>query len=84
MFFFRRTDLVTSYGFVIALKGICAAVAMVFYLSHKFKTKDNKYKVIEGYAIEYIGNTVYLTNPYTRIKLSKNQMEEITSEYCKA
>ena len=42
MFFFRRTDLVTSYGFVIALKGICAAVAMVFYLSHKFKTKDNK------------------------------------------
>ena len=47
-------------------------------------TKDNKYKVIEGYAIEYIGNTVYLTNPYTRIKLSKNQMEEITSEYCKA
>ena len=50
----------------------------------KDRTKDNKYKVIEGYAIEYIGNTVYLTNPYTRIKLSKNQMEEITSEYCKA
>ena len=47
-------------------------------------TKDNKYKVIEGYAIEYIGNIVYLTNPYTRIKLSKNQMEEITSECCKA
>ena len=47
-------------------------------------TKDNKYKGIEGYSIEYIGNIVYLTNPYTRIKLSKNQMEEITSEYCKA
>lgn len=47
-------------------------------------TKDTKYKVIEGYSIEYIGNIVYLTNPYTRIKLSKNQMEEITSEYCKA
>ena len=47
-------------------------------------TKDNKYKVIEGYSIEYISNIVYLTNPYTRIKLSKNQMEEITSEYCKA
>ena len=47
-------------------------------------TKDNKYKVIEGYAIEYIGNIVYLTNSYTRVKLSKNQMEEITSEYCKA
>lgn len=47
-------------------------------------TKDNKYKVIEGYAIEYIGNIVYLTNSYTRIKLSRNQMEEITSEYCRA
>lgn len=47
-------------------------------------TKDNKYKVIEGYSIEYIGNIVYLTNQYTRIKLSRNQMEEITSEYCKA
>ena len=47
-------------------------------------TKDNKYKVIEGYSIEYVGNIVYLTNQYTRIKLSKNQMEEITSEYCKA
>lgn len=47
-------------------------------------TKDTKYKVIEGYSIEYIGNIVYLTNPYTRIKLSRNQMEEITSEYCKA
>ena len=47
-------------------------------------TKDTKYKVIDGYSIEYIGNIVYLTNPYTRIKLSRNQMEEITSEYCKA
>ena len=47
-------------------------------------TKDTKYKVIEGFSIEYIGNIVYLTNQYTRIKLSKNQMEEITSEYCKA
>ena len=49
-------------------------------------TKDTKYKVIEGYSIEYIGNRVYLTNisTYNRIKLSKNQMEEITSEYCKA
>lgn len=47
-------------------------------------TKDTKYKVIDGYSIEYIGNIVYLTNQYTRIKLSKNQMEEITSEYCKA
>ena len=47
-------------------------------------TKDTKYKVIEGYSIEYIGNIVYLTNPYTRIKLSRNQMEEITSEYCRA
>ena len=47
-------------------------------------TKDNKYKVIEGYSIEYVGNIVYLTNQYTRIKLSKNLMEEITSEYCRA
>ena len=49
-------------------------------------TKDNKYKVIEGYAIEYIGNRVYLMNisTYNRVKLTKNQMEEITSEYCKA
>ena len=47
-------------------------------------TKGTKYKVIEGYSIEYIGNIVYLTNPYTRIKLSRNQMEEITSEYCRA
>ena len=49
-------------------------------------TKDAKYKVIEGYSIEYIGNRVYLTNisTYNRIKLTKNQMEEITSEYCKA
>ena len=49
-------------------------------------TKDTKYKVIEGYSIEYIGNRVYLTNisTYNRIKLTKNQMEEITSEYCRA
>ena len=47
-------------------------------------TKDTKHKVIEGYSIEYIGNRVYLTNSYTRIKLSRNQMEEITSEYCRA
>ena len=49
-------------------------------------TKDTKYKVIEGYSIEYIGNRVYLMNisTYNRVKLTKNQMEEITSEYCKA
>lgn len=49
-------------------------------------TKDNKYKVIEGYSIEYIGNRVYLMDisTYNRIKLTKNQMEEITSEYCRA
>ena len=49
-------------------------------------TKDTKYKVIEGYSIEYIANRVYLTNisTYNRVKLTKNQMEEITSEYCKA
>ncbi len=49
-------------------------------------TKDTKYKVIEGYSIEYIGNRVYLTNisTYNRIKLTKNQMEEITNEYCRA
>jgi len=49
-------------------------------------TKDTKYKVIEGYSIEYIGNRVYLMNisTYNRIKLTKNQMEEITSEYCRA
>ena len=49
-------------------------------------TKDNKYKVIEGYSIEYIGNRVYLMDisTYNRVKLTKNQMEEITSEYCKA
>ena len=49
-------------------------------------TKDTKYKVIEGYSIEYIGNRVYLTNisTYNRVKLTKNQMEEITSEYCRA
>ena len=49
-------------------------------------TKDTKYKVIEGYSIEYIGNRVYLMNisTYNKIKLTKNQMEEITSEYCKA
>ena len=49
-------------------------------------TKDNKYKVIEGYSIEYIGNRVYLMNisTYNRVKLTKNQMEEVTSEYCKA
>ena len=49
-------------------------------------TKDNKYKVIEGYSIEFIGQRVYLTNisTYNRIKLTKNQMEEIASEYCKA
>lgn len=49
-------------------------------------TKDTKYKVIEGYSIEYIGNRVYLMDisTYNRIKLTKNQMEEITSEYCRA
>ena len=49
-------------------------------------TKDTKYKVIEGYSIEYIGNRVYLMDisTYNRIKLTKNQMEEVTSEYCKA
>ena len=49
-------------------------------------TKDTKYKVVEGYSIEYIGNRVYLMNISTnnRVKLTKNQMEEITSEYCKA
>lgn len=49
-------------------------------------TKDNKYKVIEGYSIEYIGNRVYLMDisAYNRVKLTKNQMEEITSEYCRA
>ena len=49
-------------------------------------TKDTKYKVIEGYSIEYIGNRVYLMNisTYNRVKLTKNQMEEITSEYCSA
>lgn len=49
-------------------------------------TKDTKYKIIEGYSIEYIGNRVYLMDisTYNRIKLTKNQMEEITSEYCRA
>lgn len=49
-------------------------------------TKDNKYKVIEGYSIEYIGNRVYLMNisTYNRVKLTRNQMEEITNEYCRA
>ena len=49
-------------------------------------TKDTKYKVVEGYSIEYIGNRVYLMNisTYNRVKLTKNQMEEITSEYCKS
>ena len=49
-------------------------------------TKDTKYKVVEGYSIEYIGNRVYLMDisTYNRIKLTKNQMEEIASEYCKA
>ena len=49
-------------------------------------TKDTKYKVVEGYSIEYIGNRVYLMSisTYNRVKLTKNQMEEITSEYCKA
>lgn len=49
-------------------------------------TKDTKYKVVEGYSIEYIGNRVYLMDisTYNRIKLTKNQMEEITSEYCRA
>ena len=43
-------------------------------------------KVIEGYSVEYIGNRVYLMNisTYNRVKLTKNQMEEIASEYCKA
>ena len=49
-------------------------------------TKDTKYKVVDGYSIEYIGNRVYLMNisTYNRVKLTKNQMEEITSEYCRA
>ena len=49
-------------------------------------TKDTKYKVVEGYSIEYIGNRVYLMDisTYNRVKLTKNQMEEITSEYCRA
>lgn len=49
-------------------------------------TKDTKYKVIEGYSIEYIGNRVYLMNisTYNRVKLTRNQMEEITNEYCRA
>ena len=49
-------------------------------------TKDTKYKVIEGYSIEYIGNRVYLMNisTYNRVKLTENQMEGITSEYCRA
>ena len=49
-------------------------------------TKDTKYKVVEGYSIEYIGNRVYLMNisTYNRVKLTKNQLEEITREYCRA
>ena len=40
IFFFRRTDLIMSYGVVIGLKAIMAAVTMVYFLSKKFKSND--------------------------------------------
>ena len=45
-------------------------------------TKDTKYKVIDGYSIEYIGNRVYLMNigTYNRVKLTKNQVSNPTAK----
>ena len=40
LFFFRRTDLIMSYGVVIGLKAIMAAVTMVYFLSKKFKSQE--------------------------------------------
>ncbi len=40
MFFFRRTDLIMSYGVVIGLKAISAAVSMVYFLTKKHKSQE--------------------------------------------
>lgn len=40
MFFFPRKHLITSYSFIIGLKAVAAEVAMVYYLSKKFKAKQ--------------------------------------------
>ena len=37
---FQRKDLVTSYSFIIGLKAVVASVTFVYFISHKFKTKD--------------------------------------------
>ena len=37
---FERKNLVTSYSFIIGLKAIVSSVTFVYYLSHKFKTKE--------------------------------------------
>ena len=38
--FFSRDNLVTSYSFIIGLKAIFSACTFVYFISHKFKTKD--------------------------------------------
>lgn len=38
--FFSKSNLLTSYSFVIGLKAIIASCTIVFFLSHKFKTKS--------------------------------------------
>ncbi len=37
---FQRKDLVTSYSFIIGLKAVVASVTFVYFIAHKFKTKD--------------------------------------------
>ena len=40
MFFFRRTDLIMSYGVVIGLKAVTAATTMVYFLAKKHKSNE--------------------------------------------
>ena len=38
--FFTKSSLLTSYSFIIGLKAVFSSLTLVYFLSHKFKTKD--------------------------------------------
>ncbi|MCR4581682.1 MAG: YfhO family protein [Bacilli bacterium] len=40
IFLFPREDLVTSYSYIIGLRAIVSSVTFVYFISHKFKTKE--------------------------------------------
>ena len=40
IFLFSRYDLVTSYSYIIGLKAVASSLTFVYFVSHKFKTKD--------------------------------------------